>query len=549
MSKPFISIVMPVYNGGDYFPQSVATALAQTYSRFEIVLVNDGSRDEGKTASFCERMKREHPDRITYIEQDNRGVAAALNAGLRAMRGDVFCWLSHDDLYVPEKLERQVAYFERLGKSDAMLISDYDLIGPQDELIAHVNFDNEAFRRSPRLPLYRGCVNGCTVFIPRKLFPEGLFPEQYRYTQDYWLWFELIKKYDFFHQPEILVRYRLHPGQDSRKPEATAEAEALWRAAVDETNEVVRAQLYGSSWRFYEETHKILATAYPGIGEHLAQQRDACISDTLVSVVIPFFNEPELVIRSTRSVLEQTHGKLEVILVNDGSTVDVSEVRRLADNEPRVRLIEQPNGGAAAARNKGLSYVRGDYIAFLDADDLFLPDKIEKQLRAMAHAGALISHTSYHVSFPERYTTHAYMPSGRQGGRIYPRVLGQCMIATPTVMIHRSLLAGGFAFPTGMHLGEDIMAWLDVLTRHDILGIDEPLTVVEWSSSTAAINIRKGLNGIQSMAAAFREHPVHQLHETHILPLDAAVVELQKQADAGAEVNENMIRDFFAQGT
>lgn len=538
---------MPVFNGGEYFPRSVMTALSQTYSRFEIVLVNDGSSDEGATAAFCERMKREHTDKIVYIEQENGGVASALNAGLRAMRGDVFCWLSHDDLYVPEKLERQNAFFQRLGKSDAMLISDYDLIGPQDELIAHVNFDNESFRRSPRLPLYRGCVNGCTVFIPRKLFPDTLFPEKYRYTQDYWLWFELIKRYDFFHQPEILVRYRLHPGQDSRKPQATAEAEALWRAAVDDTSEIVRAQLYGSTWRFYDETHKILADAYPQVGQTLAQRRDLCVSETLVSVVIPFFNEPELVIRAAKSVLAQTHAKLEIILVNDGSTVDVSDVRRLAAQEPRIQLIDQANAGAAAARNKGLSHARGDYVAFLDADDQFLPEKISRQLEAMARKGALISHTSYYVSFPDRYTTRAYMPSGRQDGRIYPRVLGQCMIATPTVMIHRSLLAGGFRFPEGMHLGEDIMAWLDVLARHDILGMDEPLSIVEWSTATAAINVRKGLRGIQAMAAAFREHPVHSFHEAHISPLDAAIVELQKQADSGAEINEFMIREVFAQ--
>lgn len=545
MTKPFISIVMPVFNGGDYFPQSVATALSQTYDRYEIVIVNDGSNDGGKTAQFCEQIASRHADKITYVDQSNRGVASALNAGIHAMRGDVFCWLSHDDLFVPQKLERQVDYHTRLGKRDAMLISDYDLIGPQDELIAHVNFDHESFVKSPKLPLYRGCVNGCTVYIPRHLLPPGPFGEQYRYTQDYWLWFDLIKKYDFFHQPEILVKYRLHPGQDSRKPAATAEAEDLWKTAVDDTTDVLRAQIYGSSWRFFDETHKILAPAYENVAAYLAEQRDSCLTDTLVSIVIPSFNEPDLTVRAIESALAQTHKNLEVVVVDDGSTADISAVRSLAASDPRIVFIEQVNAGAAAARNAGLSSSRGDYVAFLDADDVFLPSKVEVQLAQMAKAGAVISHTSYFVSYPERFSTHAYMPSGRQTGRIYPKVLGQCMIATPTVMLHKSVLAGGFKFPTGMALGEDILAWLDVLARHEILGIDEALTVVEWSSSTAAINILKGLTGIQAMAKLFREHPVHRLHEPWIAPLDQAIRELETQANAGVEINEHLVAGVF----
>jgi glycosyltransferase involved in cell wall biosynthesis len=545
MGKPLVSIVMPVFNGGHYFPKSVASALAQSYDRFEIVIVNDGSRDNGQTAGFCEEIAAKHPDRILYIDKPNGGVGSALNAGISAMRGDIFCWLSHDDLYMPNKLERQVDFYNRLGKSDAMLISDYAIIDPHDNVKFEVRFNNASFIQAPKLPLYRGCVNGCTVFIPRKVLPDNPFKPQYFYTQDYWLWFELIKEHTFFHQPEVLVHYRQHPGQDSMKPEATIEGEELWRTAVDETTDLLRTQLYGSSWKFYHETNRILEPSYKKVAAYLLEKRDACLSDTPVSVVIPFFNEPDLAVRAARSVLDQTYHNAEVILVNDGSTDDISEVKKLAEAEPRVRLISQANAGASAARNIGLDACRGDYIAFLDGDDYFLPNKISVQLEEMAKAGAVISHTSYNIIYPKRFTKQAYMPSGRQTGRVYPRVLGQCMIATPTVMIHRSILAGGFRFPEGMAIGEDILAWLDVLSRHDILGIDQPLTVVEWSDTSAAVNIKKSIIGLDAQQRLFREHPIHRRHEPSITPLDQAIRDLQRLEKAGVVVNEYLIADVF----
>jgi glycosyltransferase involved in cell wall biosynthesis len=100
-----------------------------------------------------------------------------------------------------------------------------------------------------------------------------------------------------------------------------------------------------------------------------------------VSVIIPTHDRAVLCRRAVASVLAQTHGDLEVIVVDDGSRDGTREA--VEGMDPRVRYIWQENAGVAAARNRGMAAARGEFIALLDSDDLFLPWKIEAQLAAM----------------------------------------------------------------------------------------------------------------------------------------------------------------------
>ena len=133
--SPMVSIVMPVYNGGDYFRLALNSALRQAYDNFEIVVVDDGSQDGGA----AERIAARGGARVRYIRQENQGVAGALNRGLQEMRGEFFCWLSHDDLFVPHKTAMQAAYHKRLGKPDAVLFSDYELMDPAGKVYQRIS--------------------------------------------------------------------------------------------------------------------------------------------------------------------------------------------------------------------------------------------------------------------------------------------------------------------------------------------------------------------------------------------------------------------------
>ena len=114
-----------------------------------------------------------------------------------------------------------------------------------------------------------------------------------------------------------------------------------------------------------------------------------------VSVVIPSYNSSSYIMDAVKSVLNQTYDNLEVIIADDASTDDTRAVIRKI-REPRVKLIERTeNGGAAAARNSAIRAATGRYIAFLDSDDYWLPDKLSKQIGKMQEEAASCSCTSY----------------------------------------------------------------------------------------------------------------------------------------------------------
>jgi glycosyltransferase involved in cell wall biosynthesis len=106
------------------------------------------------------------------------------------------------------------------------------------------------------------------------------------------------------------------------------------------------------------------------------------MSAPLVSVVIPAYNAARTLEATVASALAQTVQDLEIVIVNDGSRDDTLAVARSL-SDPRIHVVDQPNGGAAAARNTGLQAASGRYVALLDADDLWLPDKLERQLRVL----------------------------------------------------------------------------------------------------------------------------------------------------------------------
>jgi glycosyltransferase involved in cell wall biosynthesis len=208
--EPRVSVVIPVYNGSNYLAQAIDSALAQTWPNVEVLVVDDGSDDGGATA----RIAQSYGDRIRFLQRGHGGVAAALNTGIREMRGDCFAWLSHDDVYLPHKLERQVRALLATGP-DAIVYSDYELVGPD---LRHIKT-----KALPHIPpacfrlwlMTEAALHGCTLLVPRHCFDDVTFDERLSTTQDYDMWFRLARRFRFVHIPEVLLRYRIHGRQES----------------------------------------------------------------------------------------------------------------------------------------------------------------------------------------------------------------------------------------------------------------------------------------------------------------------------------------------
>jgi len=208
---PRVSVVIPVYNGSNYLAEAIDSALAQTYCNTEVIVVNDGSTDDGKT----EEIALSYGEKIRYFRKENGGVASALNMGIREMTGEYFSWLSHDDVYYPDKLRVQIDWLAR-DRGDVVLFSDYDYIDGESRLIGTKRMKHTETGAIYYSLIMEGSINGCTVLVPNSCFADvGLFKEDLRTTQDFDLWFRLARKYEFRHINQVLIKSRIHPLQCS----------------------------------------------------------------------------------------------------------------------------------------------------------------------------------------------------------------------------------------------------------------------------------------------------------------------------------------------
>lgn len=211
---PLVSIVIPVYNGSNYLAEAINSALAQTYPNVEIVVVNDGSKDDGQT----EQITLSYGDRIRYFRKENGGVATALNFGIGQMRGDFFSWLSHDDLYTPEKIALQVKAFNAAGNPKTVVYCNYFVFTGDPANAFRITLADISPAEFRYWITTENALHGCTLFIPRAAFEVcGKFREDLRTTQDYDLWFRMAAAFSFVHIPQHLVKARSHAQQDSLK--------------------------------------------------------------------------------------------------------------------------------------------------------------------------------------------------------------------------------------------------------------------------------------------------------------------------------------------
>jgi glycosyltransferase involved in cell wall biosynthesis len=225
------------------------------------------------------------------------------------------------------------------------------------------------------------------------------------------------------------------------------------------------------------------------------------------TVVIPCYNAKRWISATLKSVLAQTWRELEIIVVDDGSSDGSADLVR--SQFPSVTLIQQVNRGVAAARNKGIANATGDWIAFIDADDIWLPGKLETQWRLLStQSHARMAYTAWYVwhctapeptkGFVERLELENCGESSRWSGPsgwIYPELLEDCCVWTSTVIAHRSLFDEIGVFDEKLPIGEDYDLWLRASRVTPILRVPAPLALYRMhpnsiTKSAPAINFQ-----------------------------------------------------------
>lgn len=503
--NPKVTIVIPVYNGAKYIKYAIESALAQTYDNLEILVVDDGSTDNTK------KIVKPYTDRVRYIKKKNGGVSSALNLAIEEMKGEYFSWLSHDDTYEPEKVEREIKFLKNnnaIGKK-VIVFSDYFLIDKKGKIISESKKDHDEILAKPEYSLLKGHINGLSLLIPRVAFEEcGGFDEKMVCVQDYDMWYRMFKKYKFLHVPETLVSTRWHKEQTTQtNPLVETEGNEFFIKIIEDVSKKRRKELEGSEYDFYrvlEEFHH--GGIYEKTSEYCKKKADAILEkateqakNTKVSVVIPFFNRSKQVVEAVKSVLAQTNQNFEIILVDDCSTEKYPDLNKLIKGKKNIKLIKQKrNSGAGAARNAGLRAAKGDYVAFLDSDDQFLPEKLEKQLPHMIATEARISHTAYVRKMDGE---EKIMRIGEMSGQCAEEMMHMCTIATPTVIIdNRYIKKNKILFNENINSGEDTCFWLDLMKNDGYLaGLDEELTIVNARKKSSAYDLDEQLAGLKNI--------------------------------------------------
>ncbi len=217
-STPLVTIIIPFYND-PFVTEAIESALRQTYQPLEIIVINDGSNRE------AERLLP-YAGRIHVLGKSNGGTATALNHGFRYASGEYVAWLSSDDRFMPDKVERQLR--DMLERGLGISHTAFRVIDERGNREAEpVKLEVASMADFYRLFLNGNPVNGCTVMMKKSLFEQiGGFREVHRFTHDYDLWVRtFMAGFPLGYLDEPLTEYRRHPAMGTVRHQKAAERE------------------------------------------------------------------------------------------------------------------------------------------------------------------------------------------------------------------------------------------------------------------------------------------------------------------------------------
>ena len=277
MSTPKVSVIIPNYNYGRYLRKTIDSVLAQSYPNVEVVVVDDGSKDNSL------EILREYEGKVLTIEQRNGGVSSARNSGVKNSDGEFVAFLDADDLWLPEKLEKQIAKFQA-NPEIGMVHCAMTYIDAEDRVKNEIETGLDGWISEEFLRFERSCVVGAgsTALVPRAVFDEvGGFDSRQTTAADWDFSYRIASKYEIGYVRESLVLYRLH-GTNMHGNIAAMEHDMLlgYEKAFANGATANPRESYGN-------LHKTLAGSYFHVGNYRAFARHALKS---------FWNRPSNII-------------------------------------------------------------------------------------------------------------------------------------------------------------------------------------------------------------------------------------------------------------
>lgn len=279
---PLVSIIIPVYNGANYLGEAIESALNQTYPNCEIIVVNDGSTDKGKTA----QVAFSYGSKIHYFSKENGKVSTALNLGIRKMKGEYFAWLSHDDIFYPDKIEKQIKILQETGVKIVAAACDFFWDDGRKIPFKIMEFYKKEFLESSVFPVIHGMIQFGGILLHRGIFEKyGMFREDLFTVQDYEFLFRILKKEKCIFMDEIVNGVRCHPAQvGNLSKHMEKERDEMYEMFLMELTPEEQDKIYGSPYNFfYQILVRIMPLPYtPKSFPACIEKLNQCIAESRV---------------------------------------------------------------------------------------------------------------------------------------------------------------------------------------------------------------------------------------------------------------------------
>jgi glycosyltransferase involved in cell wall biosynthesis/radical SAM superfamily enzyme YgiQ (UPF0313 family)/polysaccharide pyruvyl transferase WcaK-like protein len=488
---PFLSIVMPTFNRAGYLKEAIESILVQTFSDWELILIDDGSVDE--TRSLVESY---HDERIRYYNFGHNGISYARNIGSLLSRGDIIVISDSDDLNVPHRLECIVKELGQ-GQADILYSSMIHFKDKGEEsLIKTKQFSYEMLTRG-------NYIFHPTVAYRREVALDCPYNEDLEMVEDYDFYLRAAHKgYRFKHIEEPLVRHRIHGGQISE----------------------IRM----------EEMSKIHSNL---VEQEKRNRKINMLRGTpLVSIIIPTFNRTEMLLDALRSIYAQSYKHFEIIVINDGGD-NVQDLIHTLNQEREILYIQHPeNRGLPSARNTGLKAAKGKYIAYLDDDDIYYPDHLEVLITGLESNQCRLGYTdSVHVY--QRWIGDRYVPVGKavrySQDFDYDKLLISNYIPVNNIMHERELLQETGLFDETLTAHEDWDLWIRCAEKTKFLHIPQITAEVRIREDGTTMTNRDRVPFLDTMKKIHARY-AHQAKETWIIE-DQKKTEYQLQKEIEVE--------------
>jgi len=205
---------------------------------------------------------------------------------------------------------------------------------------------------------------------------------------------------------------------------------------------------------------------------------------SLVSIIIPYYNKKKYIEKTIQSVIKQTYKKIEIILIYDDDNLsDFPLIQKIKKNDVRIKIIKNKKRvGAGLSRNLGIKMSKGEYIAFIDADDLWVKDKLSKQINFMKKNNLEFTHTSYSILENDKIISYRKARSFYN----YKDLLGSCDIGLSSVILKKKIFSKKIKF-SSIKTKEDFILWLLILrANYKIIAYDKNL--LKWRKTNNSLS-------------------------------------------------------------